>query len=175
VALPIYFYGHEKISKKFVRKILTALHYKKSFIEEVSNLVDWHMDLHGYGREGEIWKDNTIRRLLNKMKDLYPKFIGLVKADITSARPQKVKAGIMRVEDFESRANKIIEEEKIEKIKPLIDGNEIMQILNIQPSPLVGEIKNYIFQKQLDLGPNYTKEEAFIDLRKKYKELQKDN
>lgn len=168
----VHFYGHEKISKKFARKILRTLHYKKSFIDEVSNLVDWHMDLHGYGREGEVWKDNTIRRLLNKLKDLYPKFIGLVKADITSARPQKVKAGIMRVEDFEARAKKILEEEKIEKIKPLVDGNEIMQMLNIAPSRIVGEIKNYIFQKQLDLGANYTKEDALIDVRKKFKELQ---
>ena len=48
-------------------------------------------------------------------------------------------------------------QEEIEKIQPLLDGNEIMQLFNINPSRIIGKIKEFIFQKQLDLGPAYTK------------------
>ncbi len=43
--------------------------------------------------------------------------------------------------------------------EPLLTGKEIMQILNLKPSPIVGEIKNKLLKAQLE-GTIKTKEQA---------------
>lgn len=159
----VHFIGHEFVSEKFARKILKTLRYNKNFVEDVSCLVRSHMTVHGYGREGGEWTDGAVRRLVRKMGPLLPRFLDMVRSDISSRRPEKVRQHIARIQNLEQRIQQIKEQEEIEKIKPLLDGNEIMQMLNIKPSRLVGKIKDFIFQKQLDLGAPYTKEMALDD------------
>ena len=52
--------------------------------------------------------------------------------------------------------------DSLETLKPLpklLDGNEIMEILNIKPSPQLGKILNDLHEAQLN-GDITTKEEA---------------
>ena len=49
--------------------------------------------------------------------------------------------------------------ETLEPLPKLLDGNEIMQILNIKPSPLLGEIVNALTEAQLN-GDIVTKDDA---------------
>lgn len=164
----VHFIGHEFVSEKVARKVLKSLRYKKDFINDVAFLVKSHMTVHGYGKDGMEWTDSAVRRLMRKMGPLLPNFLDMVRSDISSRRPEKVKKHIARVQNLEERIKIIREQEEIEKIKPLLDGNELMEIFKIQPSPLIGKIKNVIFEKQLDLGPGYTKEMALKDAEEIY-------
>jgi len=102
------------------------------------------------------------------MGELFPNFLNLIKADITSSRPEVVEACLRRVKELEERIEKIKKEEEVEKIKCLLDGNEIMEIIGISPSKLVGEVKDFVFQRQLDRGKSYTKEQAIEDVRDRF-------
>lgn len=161
----VHFIGHEFVSEKVARKILKKLHYRKQFVDDVCFLVRSHMTVHGYGNEGGEWTDGAVRRLMRKIGTLLPQFMDMVRSDISSRRPEKVKQHIARIENLEQRIQEIKQQEEIEKIKPLLDGNEIMQLFNIKPSRIIGKIKEFIFQKQLDLGPAYTKDMAIADAR----------
>ena len=44
-------------------------------------------------------------------------------------------------------------EEELEKIRPDLDGIEIMKILGIQPSPIVGRAYKYLLDLRMDRGP----------------------
>ncbi len=164
----VHFIGHEFVSEKVARKVLKMLRYKKDFVKDVTFMVKSHMTVHGYGREGMEWTDSAVRRLMRKMGPLLPNFLDMVRSDISSRRPEKVKKHIARVQNLEERIKIIREQEEIEKIKPLLDGNELMKIFKIPPSPLIGKIKNAIFEKQLDLGPDYTREMALKDAEEIY-------
>jgi poly(A) polymerase len=44
-------------------------------------------------------------------------------------------------------------QEELNKIRPDIDGDEIMKILGVKPSPVVGEAYNYLLELRLEHGP----------------------
>jgi poly(A) polymerase len=44
-------------------------------------------------------------------------------------------------------------EEELEKIRPDLDGLEIMQILGISPSPVVGQAYQYLLDLRMERGP----------------------
>jgi poly(A) polymerase len=44
-------------------------------------------------------------------------------------------------------------EEELEKIRPDLDGVEIMAILGISPSPVVGRAYQYLLELRMDRGP----------------------
>jgi len=46
-----------------------------------------------------------------------------------------------------------MEEEELEKIRPDLDGLEIMAILGISPSPIVGRAYQYLLDLRMDRGP----------------------
>ncbi len=48
--------------------------------------------------------------------------------------------------------------------KPLLSGKEIIEILGIEPSPLVGKIKKALLEKQIE-GVIRTKEQALEFVR----------
>jgi len=54
---------------------------------------------------------------------------------------------------------KYFEKKKEKPFAPLINGNDIMKVLNIQSSPLVGKILNEVIELQ-NLGKVKTKKEA---------------
>ncbi len=165
----VHFYGHESESARLAKQILRKLKYPREFIEKVSFLIKYHLYAFSYGKEENNWTDSAVRRLIRNFDSLLPNFLSLVKADITSSSPIRVRKNLQSIADLELRIMEIRKKEEAEKIEVLLNGNEIMELLNIPPSPLVGKVKNYVFQKQLDLGPTYTQEEAIKDVIDKFK------
>jgi poly(A) polymerase len=45
------------------------------------------------------------------------------------------------------------EEEELNKIRPDLDGNQIMEILGVKPSPLIGKAYAHLLELRLDRGP----------------------
>jgi poly(A) polymerase len=44
------------------------------------------------------------------------------------------------------------EQEELDKIRPELDGEQIMRILGLQPGPLVGQAWNYLLELRLSEG-----------------------
>ena len=57
-----------------------------------------------------------------------------------------------------------------DEIKPLLNGKEIMELLNIKPSKEVGLLINYLVENQIE-EPNLNKDEAVNLLTRKRKEI----
>ena len=66
--------------------------------------------------------------------------------------------------DYDKRIQKLEEEEESAKIRPPIDGNEVMDFLQIGPGPIVGEALNHLLEAKLE-GSISTKEEAYVLLK----------
>lgn len=164
----VHFFGHEAVSEKIARRVLTELRYPKQFVDDVCLLVYHHLYLHGYGAEGNEWTDSAVRRFVRTLGELRPAFLQMARSDITSSNPRRVKQILARLEELEQRIKRLEEEEEIQKIKPILDGNEIMTLLDIPPGPLVGKAKSYVFERQMELGPSYSKEQAVEEVRQRF-------
>jgi poly(A) polymerase len=157
------FHHHEVVGAKMTRKRLRALKYSKEVVEDVSQLVYLHLRFHGYGR-GQ-WTDSAVRRYVTDAGELLPRLHKLVRADCTTRNKRKAAALQRTYDDLEERIERIAAEEDLKRVRPDLDGNEIMRILGIPPGPLVGQAWRHLKELRLDRGP-LSHEDAVAELRR---------
>lgn len=145
------FHHHEVVGAKLTRKRLRALRYSKEIIEEVSQLVYLHLRFHGYGR-GE-WTDSAVRRYVTDAGPLLPRLHKLVRADCTTRNRRKAMALQQTYDELEVRIARIAAEEDLARVRPDLDGNEIMRLLGLAPGPLVGQAWKHLKELRLEHGP----------------------
>ncbi|WP_297610711.1 CCA tRNA nucleotidyltransferase [Nocardia sp.] len=145
------FHHHEVVGAKMVRKRMRALKYPKQFTEDVARLVYLHLRFHGYGK-GQ-WTDSAVRRYVTDGAELLPRLHKLVRADCTTRN--KRRAALLRstYDDLEARIVVLQEQEDLDRVRPDLDGNAIMELLGIQPGPDVGKAWKFLKELRLDRGP----------------------
>lgn len=151
------FYGHDVQSSHMARKILMKLKYPKKLIEEVTTLIYLHMRAYTY-RSG--WSDKAVRRYVRDANGLLEELNQLIRADCTSKMPQTIKEAQKAMDELEERIIKLEEEEESAKIRPPIDGYQVMEYLVLESGPKVGQIMEILLEARL-AGEIETEEEAF--------------
>ncbi|WP_253864571.1 CCA tRNA nucleotidyltransferase [Prauserella halophila] len=157
------FHHHEVVGAKMARKRLRALRYSKEIVQDVSQLVYLHLRFHGYGK-GE-WTDSAVRRYVNDAGPLLTRLHKLVRADSTTRNRRKAAALQRTYDDLESRIARIAEEEDLKRVRPDLDGNEIIRVLGVEPGPIVGKAWKHLKELRLDRGP-LDHDEAVAELRR---------
>jgi poly(A) polymerase len=155
------FHHHEVVGAKMVRKRMRALKYSNQMIEDVAQLVYLHLRFHGYG-DGR-WTDSAVRRYVTDAGPLLPRLHKLVRADCTTRNKRRAARLQANYDDLEKRIAELAVKEDLARVRPDLDGNEIMEILGIPAGPQVGEAWRYMKELRLDRGP-LSKEEAKAEL-----------
>ena len=144
------FHHHEVVGAKMARKRLTELRFPKDVIADVSRLVELHLRFHGYG-DGE-WTDSAVRRYVRDAGPLLTRLHALTRADCTTRNAKKAARLAATYDALEARIEVLREQEELDKIRPELDGDEIMRILGLTPGPLVGKAWNYLLELRLSEG-----------------------
>ncbi|WP_158879669.1 CCA tRNA nucleotidyltransferase [Amycolatopsis anabasis] len=145
------FHHHEVVGAKMTRKRLRALKYSKQIVDDVAQLVFLHLRFHGYGK-GE-WTDSAVRRYVTDAGELLQRLHKLVRADCTTRNKRKAAALQRTYDDLEERIARIAAEEDLARVRPDLDGNEIMKLLGLPPGPMVGKAWKFLKDLRLDRGP----------------------
>ena len=145
------FHHHEVVGAKMVRKRMRALRYSKQMVDDVSQLVYLHLRFHGYG-DGK-WTDSAVRRYVTDAGPLLPRLHKLVRADCTTRNKRRAARLQANYDDLEHRIAELAAKEDLARVRPDLDGNEIMEILGIPAGPEVGEAWRYLKELRLDRGP----------------------
>ena len=56
-------------------------------------------------------------------------------------------------DDLEPRVKALSAQEELGKIRPDLNGTEIMEVLGIPPGPLVGQAKRFLLELRMEHGP----------------------
>ena len=145
------FHHHEVVGASMSKVRLSALRYPKDVVADVSRLVELHLRFHGYGK-GE-WTDAAVRRYVRDAGHLLSRLHKLTRADCTTRNKRKATTLARTYDDLEERIARLEQEEELAKIRPELDGNEIQQILGIEPGPAVGRAYKFLLDLRLDNGP----------------------
>lgn len=165
------FHQHEVVGSKLARRRFRELKYPKALTKDISQLVYLHMRFHGFG-EGQ-WTDSAVRRYATDAGELLPRLHKLVRADSTTRNAKKA-ARLQRTYDrLEERIEEIEAKEDLAKVRPDLDGNEIMRILDLPPGPEVGQAWSYLKELRLEHGP-LEREDAIAYLRSWWESKQDD-
>ncbi|WP_448853321.1 CCA tRNA nucleotidyltransferase [Corynebacterium frankenforstense] len=145
------FHHHEVVGAKLVRRRMRALKYSKQMVADVSQLVYLHMRFHGFA-DGE-WTDSAVRRYVTDAGPLLPRLHKLVRADCTTRNRRKAARLQANYDRLQDRIEEIRQREDLAKVRPDLDGNEIMTVLGIGPGPQVGKAWSFLKELRLEEGP----------------------
>ena len=163
------FIGHDELGAKKVVPFLKKLKFSNKEIEYISKMVQFHIYPSALMKDENV-TERAIIRFIRKIGDDTLDLLELARADRLSARGPAVSDEMIEVNlsNLEKLKEKYFEiSPKLKEMPKLVDGNEIMQILNLKPSPKLKEIIDEIKELQLE-GKINTKEDA-INFLKNYK------
>lgn len=138
------FYNHEIVGAKMTKQILETLKFPKKDIEKIVKLVRYHLFYYNAGEVGE----SSVRRLL---KNVGPELI----EELLQVRMcDRIGSGVPKAEPYKLRHLKYLLE-KVAKdpisAKMLkINGQDIMETLQIKSGPRVGQILSIILSYVLN-------------------------
>jgi poly(A) polymerase len=155
------FHHHEVIGARLTRQRLKALRFPKEIVSDVAELVALHLRFYGYGR-GE-WTDSAVRRYVTDAGPLLDRLHALTRSDCTTRNRRKAAQLAADYDALEERIARIAAEEDLARVRPDLDGNAIMELLELPPGPLIGEAWRYLKELRLDRGP-LSHDEAVAEL-----------
>ena len=145
------FHHHEVVGARLAKKRLKELRFDNDTIDAVETLTALHLRFHGYG-EGE-WTDSAVRRYVRDAGELLTHLHILTRADCTTRNIKKAERLSRTYDSLEARIAKLMEEEELSKIRPDLDGAQVMQLLQIKPSADVGKALDFLMELRMEHGP----------------------
>ena len=145
------FHHHEVVGAKMTKRRLKELRFESKIVDDVSTLVFLHLRFHGYG-SGE-WTDSAVRRYIRDAGDLLDSLHVLTRADCTTRNKRKADQLSATYDSLEERIAELKAQEELDRIRPDLDGQQIMEILGIKPSRLVGEAYDFLLELRMERGP----------------------
>jgi poly(A) polymerase len=145
------FHHHEVVGAKMAKERLRTLRFDNHIVKDVGQLVFLHLRFHGYG-SGE-WTDSAVRRYVRDADELLDHLHLLTRADCTTRNQKKAQMLANTYDQLEQRIKELMQQEELNKIRPDLTGEQIMQILSIKPSPMVGKAYDFLLELRLENGP----------------------
>jgi len=153
------FYGHEISAAAVVKEVLRRLRYSNDIIHDVCLLVEKHMFTTDVGPKG-------MRRFIRKIgQRLIPDLLDLRRADVQA---QGMGGTTEDVDEFQ---REIIDE--INRKPPFgrsdlaLNGRDVMEIFDLEQSPLIGDVLDHLMEKVLD-NPDDNTRDTLIDYARQY-------
>ncbi len=144
------FHHHEVVGARMAEERLRALRYPSALIDDVARLVYLHLRIHTYAMG---WTDRAVRRYARDAGPLLDDLNHLVRCDCTTRNRARARALNQRMDELESRIAALREQEELERIRPPLDGRQVMAFLGVPPGPRVGEALDFLLEVRLDEGP----------------------
>jgi poly(A) polymerase len=145
------FHHHEVVGSRLCKERMKKLRFDNHIIKDVAQLVFLHLRFHGYGN-GE-WTDSAVRRYVRDADELLIHLHLLTRADCTTRNQKKAEGLAKTYDQLEERIALLMEQEELNKIRPDLSGEQIMEILSIKPSPVVGKAYDFLLELRLEHGP----------------------
>lgn len=143
------FYNHNYIGSRMIQGIFRTMKFPQNDkMKYVEKMVDLHM--RPINIVDDIVTDSAVRRLLFDAGDDIEELMLLCESDITSRNEQKKQRLLDNFQLVRQKLKDLEERDRIRNFQPPIDGNEIMAMFGLGPTPIVGELKSSIKDAILD-------------------------
>jgi len=143
------FHHHDAVGARITRKRMNALRYSNEDVTKVTDLVALHLRFHTYAMG---WSDSAVRRYVRDAGHLLQELNVLTRCDCTTRNAKKAARLSKRMDDLEVRISDLGEAEELAALRPELDGNQVMEHLNLEPGRDVGAAMKFLMEIRLDDG-----------------------
>lgn len=164
------FHGHDLVGSRMVQKVFASLRLPQDEKLRYAKKLVW-LHMRPIALVDEEVTDSAVRRLLFDAGDDIDDLMLLCNADITSKNPEKVRRIRANFEVVKQKLAEVEAKDAIRNFKNPITGDYIMRVYNIEPSNVIGVIKEYVKEAILDGVIANDFEQADALMRKKAAEL----
>jgi poly(A) polymerase len=158
------FHGHEdkgaRMTPAIFRRLKLPMDERMLFVQK---LVRLHLRPIPLVRQVS---DSAIRRLLFEAGDAVDALMKLCRADITSKNNEKVTRFLKNFDLVEKKMAEVEQKDHIRNFQPPVTGDEIIEMFNLPPGKIIGDIKEQIKEAILEGHIQNNREEAVALLRK---------
>lgn len=144
------FYNHDLVGARLAKKRLKQLRFDNDTVKQVARLIELHMRFFGYS-EG-AWTDSAVRRYVRDAGEQLEQLHILTRADVTTRNQKKARRLAGSYDQLETRIAQLAAAEELAAVRPELNGEEIMQILDIAPGRVVGAAYKFLLEIRLDEG-----------------------
>ena len=144
------FHHHEVVGARRAEERRRARRVPRDVVDDAARLVYLHLRVHTYSMG---WTDKAVRRYVRDAGPLLEPLNHLVRQDCTTRNKAKARALNRRIDELEARIAQLREQEELDRIRPALDGRQVMAFLGLEPGPIVGEALEHLLEIRLDEGP----------------------
>ena len=163
------FIKHEDVGAKMVVPLLKNMCFSNKQIDYIAYIIKKHMYPTAVVSAPDV-NEKVMMRYVRKSENNAIDNIIIAQADRLSALGPEITQDIV-TENIDALNNLLnfylSQKDTLEPLPKLLDGNEIMELLNITPSPLLGEIIKELYEAQI--SSEITTKEQAIDFVKNYR------
>jgi poly(A) polymerase len=114
-------------------------------------LIELHLRFFGYTEAA--WTDSAVRRYVRDAGSLLERLHMLTRADVTTRNRRKADRLGFAYDDLEERIRLLQEQEEMNAVRPDLDGEQVMRLLDLKPGREVGDALRFLLELRLDEGP----------------------
>ena len=138
------FYEHPRVGANLATTVMTRLRYSNDEISQVSTLVLQHMRPIQY-RPDEVG-DGAVRRFIRDIGELRDQSLDVARADTLASAFPTVEA----IDEMGRRMARLDAEGQVSRLRPPLDGEELMELAKRGPGPWVGAAQRALLEAVLD-------------------------
>ena len=163
------FIKHDDVGSKIANDLLKKMSFSNKQIVYLTNMIKFHIYPSQVVASEDVTEKIMMRYIRKRDADSIDNIL-LAMADRLSAKGPEITqemieknlTGLRKLLEFYLDKGKTLQ-----PLPKLLDGNDIMKLLNIKPSPLLGEILEALHEAQLD--GNVTCQSEAVNFVKNYK------
>ncbi|MDQ3327313.1 MAG: CCA tRNA nucleotidyltransferase [Chloroflexota bacterium] len=143
----VHFNGHEQVSERIARRVLTELRYDRPTVAAIAKVVGMHTHTNSYHAE---WTDGAVRRFVRDAGDQLNALLELSRADITSYHTYKRDAAARRIDELARRIKLLEDEASVASLRPPLDGHDLMRMFDRPPGPWIKPLLGHLLDLVID-------------------------